>query len=158
MSTPKEYQLYLENLGNKLAAFNIKHGDIVERQSRNNLIFPAWLGLEYANTELYAEANRFVENVHNQCRKLNKDIPQVLSILILNEVKRRRNKTAMGLKFPRFLEEKRHLDKLCQYCLYLLGENDSIVNKIDPIIIKRSNELAKESVIKYLNKIYDETY
>lgn len=156
MST-KEYQLYLENLGNSLLNFNLREGDatdIIENLTRNGLVLHIWSGLEYANTDLYSESCSFIENIYNHSRKQKKEIPQILGELFLNEVKRRRHKhPIIGLKFPRFLEEKRNLDKLCQYCHYLLRETNSIEQKIDSAWIEKANAKAK---ITFLNVIYYE--
>jgi hypothetical protein len=72
-----------------------------------------------------------------------------------NEVSRREDRAPKGLKFPKFLENNRNLDKLIKYLEFLLyGDKDTSNTKVLNEYTKKAEEVAsKEAYKMYISQL-----
>jgi hypothetical protein len=151
----KEYQAYLLDLADRLFKFNLRtDGDIYENHKRNNLFFPLWIS-KLANSKHYKDAAGFHQSIQRHAQRKHRANHSIIAEGLINEVNRRKNlpiDTSL-IKFPKWLEDKRNLDILCEYLEFLLGEK-SKDEEIPVDYAKDALKKAEEHIKAELEYLY----
>jgi hypothetical protein len=157
MATQKEIQQVIT----ELKEFSInKEGNTLENLTRHNFFLIAFTISFHPQDEkeLYDESCRMNNLIYTYCLKNNKQHYQALTILLENELNRRQSKPIVGIKFPKFIEKTKVINKLLECCNFLLHDTP---NFVQPHLTKNyglAKTIARETIDKALLKAYETIY
>ena len=146
---------YIAALGTSLIKFNVYQNEAIENLTRTRLFLICWNSFEYAEKPFFTESSNFVTNVMHHSERRNETPHSIVGMLLINEAKRRKGETINGLKLPIFLQDSKHLRVLCQYCHYLLGDDNTIEYKIDANtdLVAKARVQSRNHLNQYLNNL-----
>lgn len=157
MATQKE----IAQVISELKEFSINsQGNTLENLTRHNFFLLAFLISFHPHDEkeLYDEACRLNNLLYTYCLKNNKQQYQALTILLENELNRRQGKPIVGIKFNKFIEKTKVINRLLECCNFLLHDTPGFVQPHLTENYEKAKSKAREAIDKSLLEAFNTTY
>lgn len=157
MATQKE----IAQVISELKEFSINcQGNTLENLTRHNFFLLAFIVSFHPHDEkeLYEEACRTHTLIYTYCLKTKKQQFEALTILLENELNRRQGKPIVGIKFPKFIEKTKVINRLLECCNFLLHDTPDFVKAPLTENYEKAKSKAREAINKSLLEAYETVY